>query len=72
MKVQGKVWGASYPLFNKNNVVAGSLFGGMSGGLHGFLNSTDRQNNTFNNEQNTKNQQQAQNLTKLARMFVKK
>lgn len=68
----GAASGGLNSLFNKNNVVAGSLFGGMSGGLHGFLNSTDRQNNTFSKEQNIKNQQQAQNLTKLARMFVKK
>lgn len=70
--IGGAASGGLNSLFNKNNVVAGSLFGGMSGGLHGFLNSTDKQNNTFNKEQNIKNQQQAQNLTKLARMFVKK
>lgn len=70
--IGGAASGGLNSLFNKNNVVAGSLFGGMSGGLHGFLNSTDRQNKTFSKEQNIKNQQQAQNLTKLARMFVKK
>jgi len=59
-------------LFSGNSPVNGSLFGAMSGGLHGFLNSTDRSNNTYNKQQNTKNRQTAQAATKLAKLFTKK
>lgn len=59
-------------LFTKNSPIEGSLFGAMSGGLHGFLNSTDRSNNTYNKQQDTKNRQTAQAATKLAKLFTKK
>lgn len=68
----GAASGGLNSLFTKNSPIEGSLFGAMSGGLHGFLNSTDKQNNTFNKERNIQNRRQAQNLTKLAKLFVKK
>ena len=68
----GAASGGLNSLFTKNSPIEGSLFGAMSGGLHGFLNSTDRSNNTFNRQQNEKNRQQAQAITKLARLFMKK
>lgn len=68
----GAASGGLNSLFSKNSPVAGSLFGAMSGGLHGFLNSTDRSNNTYNREQDTKNRNTAQTATKLARLFTRK
>lgn len=68
----GAASGGLNSLFSKNSPVAGSLFGAMSGGLHGFLNSTDRSNNTYNREQDTKNRNIAQTATKLARLFTRK
>lgn len=68
----GAASGGLSSLFASNSPVNGSLFGAMSGGLHGFLNSTDKQNNTFNKERDIQNRRQAQNLTKLAKLFVKK
>ena len=68
----GAASGGLNSLFSKNSPVAGSLFGAMSGGLHGFLNSTDRSNNTYNREQDIKNRNTAQTATKLARLFMKK
>ena len=68
----GAASGGLNSLFSKNSPVAGSLFGAMSGGLHGFLNSTDRSNNTYNKQQDTKNRQTAQAATKLAKLFTKK
>ena len=68
----GAASGGLNSLFSHNSPINGSLFGAMSGGLHGFLNSTDRQNNTFNKERDIQNRRQAQNLTKLAKLFVKK
>lgn len=70
--VGGAAGGGLNSLFNQNSPVQGSLYGAMSGGLHGFLNSTDKQNNTFNKERDIQNRRQAQNLTKLAKLFVKK
>ena len=68
----GAASGGINSLFNKNSPVAGSLYGAMSGGLHGFLNSTDRSNNTFNEQRDYQNKRQAQNITKLAKIFTKK
>lgn len=68
----GAASGGLNSLFTKNSPIEGSLFGAMSGGLHGFLNSTDRSNNTYNREQDTKNRNTAQNVTKLARLFTRK
>lgn len=68
----GAASGGLNSLFTKNSPIEGSLFGAMSGGLHGFLNSTDRSNNTYNKQQNTKNRQTAQAATKLAKLFTKK
>jgi hypothetical protein len=68
----GAASGGLNSLFSNNSPVAGSLFGAMSGGLHGFLNSTDRSNNTYNREQDTKNRNTAQTATKLARLFTRK
>ena len=68
----GAASGGLNSLFSHNSPINGSLFGAMSGGLHGFLNSTDKQNNTFNKERDIQNRRQAQNLTKLAKLFVKK
>lgn len=68
----GAASGGLNSLFTKNSPIEGSLFGAMSGGLHGFLNSTDRSNNTYNKQQDTKNRQTAQAATKLAKLFTKK
>lgn len=68
----GAASGGLNSLFTKNSPIEGSLFGAMSGGLHGFLNSTDRSNNTYNREQDRKNRNTAQNVTKLARLFTRK
>ena len=68
----GAASGGLNSLFSKNSPVAGSLFGAMSGGLYGFLNSTDYSNNTYNREQDIKNRNIAQTATKLARLFTKK
>jgi hypothetical protein len=69
----GAASGGLNSLFNKNDVVNGSLFGGMSGGLHGFLNSVGRgDEGALTPEQNIRNKQTAQNLTKLAKLFVRK
>lgn len=58
-------------LFSGNSPVNGSLFGAMSGGLHGFLNSTAKNNDTFNQETNKKNQQTGLALSKLAQAAFK-
>jgi len=68
----GAASGGLSSLFAGNSPVNGSLFGAMSGGLHGFLNSTDRSNNTYNQKQNIANRNTAQTATKLAKLFVKK
>lgn len=68
----GAASGGLNSLFTKNSPIEGSLFGAMSGGLHGFLNSTDRSNNTYNKQQDTKNRQTAQAATRLAKLFTKK
>lgn len=68
----GAASGGLNSLFTNNSPVNGSLFGAMSGGLHGFLNSTDRSNNTYNEKKNTMNKQTAQQAAKLAKLFVKK
>lgn len=68
----GAASGGLNSLFTKNSPIEGSLFGAMSGGLHGFLNSTDRSNNTFNRETNQNNKQTAQTVAKLAKLFTKK
>lgn len=68
----GAASGGLNSLFTKNSPIEGSLFGAMSGGLHGFLNSTDRSNNKYNREQDTKNRNTAQTATKLARLFTRK
>lgn len=68
----GAASGGLNSLFTKNSPVEGSLFGAMSGGLHGFLNSTDRSNNTYSKQQDIKNRQTAQAATKLAKLFTKK
>jgi len=68
----GAASGGLNSLFTKNSPIEGSLFGAMSGGLHGFLNSTNRNNNTFNQETNQNNKQTAQTVAKLAKLFTKK
>lgn len=68
----GAARGGLNSLFTKNSPIEGSLFGAMSGGLHGFLNSTDRSNNTYSKQQDTKNRQTAQAATKLAKLFMNK
>lgn len=68
----GAASGGLNSLFTKNSPIEGSLFGAMSGGLHGFLNSTDRSNNTYSKQQDTKNRQTAQAATKLAKLFTRK
>lgn len=68
----GAASGGLNSLFTKNSPIEGSLFGAMSGGLHGFLNSTDRSNNTYSKQQDTKNRNTAQTATKLARLFTRK
>ena len=68
----GAASGGLNSLFTRNSPIEGSLFGAMSGGLHGFLNSTDKSNNTYNKQQDTKNRQTAQAATKLAKLFTKK
>lgn len=68
----GAASGGLNSLFSGNSPVNGSLFGAMSGGLHGFLNSTDRSNKTYNQKQNIDNKNIAQTATNLAKLFVKK
>lgn len=68
----GAASGGLNSLFTKNSPIEGSLFGAMSGGLHGFLNSTDRSNNTYSKQQDIKNKQTAQSVTKLAKLFTRK
>lgn len=68
----GAASGGLNSLFTKNSPIEGSLFGAMSGGLYGFLNSTDRSNNTYNRQQDTNNRHTAQAATKLAKLFTKK
>ena len=68
----GAASGGLNSLFTKNSPIEGSLFGAMSGGLHGFLNSTDRSNNTYSKQQDIKNKQTAQSATKLAKLFTRK
>jgi hypothetical protein len=68
----GAASGGLNSLFAGNSPVNGSLYGAMSGGLHGFLNSTDRSNNTYNQKQNLDNRNIAQTTTNLAKLFAKK
>ncbi len=68
----GAASGGLSSLFSGNNAVNGSLFGAMSGGLHGFLNSVDRNADTFNTDSNQQNKQTATNITKLAKLFARK
>lgn len=68
----GAASGGLNSLFTGNSPVRGSLYGAMSGGLHGFLNSTNRDSNTYSQKQDTSNRQTAQNVTKLAKLFTKK
>jgi len=44
----GAASGTLASLFTKNNPIAGSLYGGMSGGLNAYLNSVNANSDTFN------------------------
>ncbi len=56
-------------LFTKGDAVRGSLYGGMSGGLHGFLNSTPYGKGIMENS-DSKNKQLANEITSLAKLFA--
>jgi len=66
----GAASGGINSLFNKNSPIAGSLYGAMSGGLHGFLNSTASGTNTLDKKTDAKNQQTARNITGLAKAIA--
>lgn len=68
----GAASGGLNSLFNRDSPVKGSLFGGMSGGLHGYLNSVSKNSDTFNPAQDNKNKLAAENATKLAKLFNKR
>lgn len=61
----GAASGGINSLFTKNSPISGSLYGAMSGGLHGFLNSTARENNQFNSRTDLDNKAKAQSLSNL-------
>jgi len=63
----GAASGGLSSLYSKNSPVEGSLFGAMSGGLHGFLNSTSRDTNTLTPETNRSNQRTGANVSRLAK-----
>lgn len=67
----GAASGGISSLYGKNSPIAGSLYGAMSGGLHGFLNSTDMQNKTFNQQANDRNLNLARNVTGLAKIMLR-
>ena len=67
----GAASGGISSLFNKNSPVAGSLYGAMSGGLHGFLNSTSKSGNQFNQKTDDDNRMKAQTLAKLFKSAIK-
>lgn len=67
----GAASGGISSLYGKNSPIAGSLYGAMSGGLHGFLNSTDMQNKTFNQQANDRNLNLAKNVTGLAKIMLR-
>lgn len=69
--VGGAAGGGLNSLFNQNSPVQGSLFGAMSGGLHGFLNSSARDANTLTPEVNSSNKKTANDVTNLARLFTR-
>lgn len=64
----GAASGGIGSLFSKNSPIAGSLYGAMSGGLHGFLNSTSKTGDQFNKKEDDENRMKAQAL---ARLFKK-
>lgn len=68
---RGAAQGGIKSLFNKNSPIEGSLYGAMSGGLHGFLNSSARDSNTLNKETNASNKNTAREMTSLAKLFMK-
>ena len=67
----GAASGGLNSLFSKGSPIAGSLYGAMSGGLHGFLNSTDMQNKTSNQQANDRNLNLARNVTGLAKIMLR-
>ena len=70
--VGGAASGGLNSLFSNNNAVAGSLFGGMSGGLYGFLNSTAAQSNTLDKPTDARNRQAAIQFSKLANLMYRR
>lgn len=66
----GAASGGLNSLFSKNSPVQGSLFGGMSGGLHGWLNSVNRANDSLTPKQDSQNKAKAQQLSQLFRKAV--
>lgn len=67
----GAASGGISSLYNKDSPIAGSLYGAMSGGLHGFLNSTARDQNMFSPLMDTNNRKNAQQITSLAKTLMK-
>lgn len=63
----GAASGGLNSLFSKNSPVQGSLFGGISGGLHGWLNSVNRASDSLTPKQDNENQRKAQQLSSLFR-----
>lgn len=67
----GAASGAIDSLFSKNNPIEGSLYGAMSGGLHGFLNSTARDQNQLDVEKSKQNKQTTKAAMGLAKTLLK-
>ena len=67
----GAASGGIQSLFSGNNPIAGSLYGSMSGGLHGYLNTLGRgaEGVDLTNQQDQRNKQIAQSATNLAKLF---
>ena len=63
----GAASGGLNSLFSKNSPVQGSLFGGISGGLHGWLNSVNRASDSLTPKQDSQNKLKAQQLSQLFR-----
>lgn len=69
----GAASGGISSLFSKNSPLAGSLYGGMSGGLYGLLNSMGRNGEGIVSKEDTAtNKQIAKTATQLARTFINK
>lgn len=68
----GAASGGLNSLFTKNSPIAGSLFGGISGGLHGYLNSIAKGTNTLDKKQDANNRISAQTLSNTLRKLTKR